>query len=143
MSEDRYSKLATATSINKQAAVVTSQAGCDDNIFLKTDKDILEALGSQKRLYADKIVKLKKEMKIRPSATSKLPRHILEHPAYQVYINTKEKLAELDIKINNHRSDMKPKQHSFADEFVTLVKEKHPSIFNEIKNIIASKKDNP
>jgi 2-methylcitrate dehydratase PrpD len=141
MTEDRYSKLAIANPVNKQAAVVTSQTDCDDNIFLTADKDILKALGSQKRLYADKIIELKKKIGIRPSRNNDtLPRYILAHPAYQVYVNTKEKLAELDIKINHHRSKMKPKENTFESEFVTLTKEKYPNIFDEIKNIIAKSK---
>lgn len=135
--EDRYEKLANSVAVDKTAAIVTSQDGCNNDIYIKTDHEKLDALRSQKRLYADKVYALKKEMKIRPgwggSGRDKLPRHILNHPKYLHLMDLRCKLTELDLEINKLNKKLKVRGPTFENLFITMVKEKYPNIFKEIK----------
>ena len=136
---DRYEILANSAAVNKTAAIVTSQAGCDDNIFIDTDEEKLKALCTKKSHYAEEMRSLKKEMKIKPSARGrKLPRFILDHPKYPYYTHLRDKLHELDIGIKHLSEKVKNKisPHKFANDFVTIVKEKYPHIYDEVKESI-------
>lgn len=137
--KDRYEILGSLTPVNKSAAVVTSQAGCDGEILIKEDKEKLKALSAQKRHYSDKVCNLKEEMKIRPNWDRRsLPRYILDHPKYLKFVQLRSKLTELDVEINKLNKKVKSKKggNSFYVDFVTMVKEKYPHIFEEVKALI-------
>lgn len=138
--QDRYELLANSTPINKQAVIVVSQAGCDDNIFI-TDAEKLKVLGSQKRIYADKVTSLKREMRIKPNWDGKaLPRYILSHSLYPELMDLRHKLACLDSEISSLRQKVKPKIENFDSDFVSIIKQKYPRIFEEVKGILLKNK---
>ena len=141
---DRYEILANSVAVDKTAATVTSQAACNNDIYIKTDKERLDALRSQKRRYADEVYALKREMKIRPgwggSGKDKLPRHILDHPKYHHFIYLRDRLRELDLDINKLNKKLKVRKPSFENDFVTKVREKYPHIYDEVKAFIMNKK---
>lgn len=138
--QDRYEIIASLlTPVDKTAAVVTSQANCDGEIFITDDKQKLKALSTQKRHYADKVFNLKKEMKINPSWNGKaLPRFVLEHPKYLSLVQLRTKLSELDVEINKHSKKVKPAKDisRFECDFVTMVRKKYPQIFEEVRDLL-------
>ena len=140
---DRYENLANRVAVDKTASIVTNQSGCDDNIYNKTDKERLEALKSQKRKYSDDVFALKREMKIKPGwgggVKARLPRHILDHPKYHNFVYLRARLTELDLDINTLKKRVGTGEPRFENVFVTMVKERYPDIFEEIKAEIKNK----
>ncbi len=138
--QDRYEVIASLlTPVDKTAAVVTSQANCDAEIFLTDDKEKLNALSMQKRHYADKVFNLKREMKINPSWNGKsLPRFVLEHPKYLSLMQLRTKLSELDVEINKLSKKVKLAKgiSRFEADFVTMIKKKYPQIFEEVRDLL-------
>lgn len=134
---DRYEMLANSTPIDKTAALVANQSGCDGNIY-NGDRETLEALGKQKRWLSDKVVELKRELKIKPNWNGKLvPRHILNNPKYSRLVEMRERLSKIDGHIYELRQILKNENRStFEVDFISEAKKRYPEIYEEIKSII-------
>ncbi len=140
--QDRYELLANSIPVNRQAAIVTSQVGCESGLYINTDKEKLKALGLQKRHYAEEVILLKREMRIKPNWNKKsLPMWILNHPKYQYFMDLRNTLAKLDIEITELNRKVKPQDGArrFENDFIAIVKEKYPQIYEEIRVALRKK----
>ena len=126
--------------VDRTASSVTSQAGCENDIYIKSDEDKLKALGAQKRYYADLVRFLKQELKIKKNWKNgnNVPPHILNNSKYYELRDTSQKLAELDIKINalNKKVKSNVTKHHYESMFLDLVRDRYPKIYEEVKTEI-------
>lgn len=129
----------TRVPVNKGASLVTSQSGCEDNFYIN-DWEKRKVLGKRKAALMEKIVDLKKQLGINGKTSGTkvaLPKHVLMHPAYPVYLGLKEAVKELDEEIRKEvLKAPKRKIDGFDEKLKILLKEKYPKIFLEIKTQI-------
>lgn len=125
--------------INKSASFVASQSGCEDNFYIN-DWEKRRVLGKRKAALTEKIVALKKQLGLsgKTSGTKvSLPKHVLMHPMYPVYLGLKEAVTELEEQIKKEvLKSPNRKIEGFDEKLKILLKEKYPKIFLEIKTQI-------
>lgn len=135
-----YDKILTSAPVNKPAAVITSQGGISHG-FKNSPEQELEVLCERKGLLQTQCYKLKREIGIDPrgkkkGAERKYPQRILAHPQYKVYMGIRDELATLEEQIIATRANIKkaaPKYPKFEEHFISIIKNKHPDIYESVK----------
>lgn len=135
-----YDKILNSAPINKTAAIVTSQAGCDDNFLIKAKEEI-QIYTKRKHAIEQQIVELKKIIGIdyRESSSGKLPRKVLNHPEYKRFLRLREDVNELRQKIMDAKTrlDKKDKIDPNFFRLVTLhLRHRFPDIYSQIEEDI-------
>lgn len=125
--------------VNKISALVVSQTNCSDNINTN-NKEKRDALGQQKRHFADLCENLKKKIGINRAwkKGQPLPPYIYKNPEYPILLGIIEKLSELDKELtilNKNKIDPK----TFERIFLDIAKEKYPKIYDEIMRLTFKK----
>lgn len=131
-------KILASNPVNKQAALVTSQSGCVDDISCSA-MERRKALASQKQHYSEMIGSLKKELGINRkwSKGQPLPPYIHKHKKFPLLVSVSEKLTEIDKEIVGARKEAGMQRiTNFEVRFVEAVRIKYPEIFNEVKDCI-------